>query len=542
MKKLLALVMALALVLSAAACLVSAADAKTENVLDLGSVKTIVGATFTPDNSGLTSVEFLGSVDGDNYFRLNAEASVAVKDGSAVLDLNMAGEKHRAFVNVRYIKVTGDDVSGTIVPNEIESEFGLNPAGPYTAAGLNDTGYGIAFFTAADAPDGFGLNAQDVFTSNEKAIKLNSAMITIAKKVDTGVFQILWNDCNGWSAETGAAHMNSPEGVDGVDYRNEKVYLAADQVLMVVMSSGAYETKNDEQYSTAKWIIRGMGIGDYLRYNDGTVEYYKVKPAAGTDLPGQESTEPVGTDEPESYIWLKGDGTDDPAINYKAPADGLVDGDITVKALVKFGEECESTGGSVYVNCYSYEQDEYNNWKYLISFIDYGKSTDVELGKWTEVSYTFNPFDGQYGDHAGSKYTPAMLSMGIGFWEATGSVNVAYIAIEQNGKEVWSIDFKDGAQFDLACEGGVFNMDDSNKDVDWGLVGATEPAETLGDFDGDEKVTSDDAVYLLRHTLFPAQYPVTGFADFDHDSNVTSDDAVYLLRHTLFPAQYPISK
>ena len=63
----------------------------------------------------------------------------------------------------------------------------------------------------------------------------------------------------------------------------------------------------------------------------------------------------------------------------------------------------------------------------------------------------------------------------------------------------------------------------------------------LGDFDGDETVTSDDAVYLLRHTLFAESYPVSGYADFDHDGNVTSDDAVYLLRHTLFAESYPLT-
>ena len=64
-----------------------------------------------------------------------------------------------------------------------------------------------------------------------------------------------------------------------------------------------------------------------------------------------------------------------------------------------------------------------------------------------------------------------------------------------------------------------------------------------GDFTGDGKVTSNDAVFLLRYTLFPAMYPIedaVARADFTGDGKVTSNDAVYLLRYTLFPAMYPI--
>ncbi|MBO4501616.1 MAG: hypothetical protein J5760_05180 [Clostridia bacterium] len=60
-----------------------------------------------------------------------------------------------------------------------------------------------------------------------------------------------------------------------------------------------------------------------------------------------------------------------------------------------------------------------------------------------------------------------------------------------------------------------------------------------GDVNGDGAVTSDDAVYLLRYTLFPKQYPVSIDVDYNDDGLLNSDDAIYLLRSTLFAADYP---
>ncbi len=67
-------------------------------------------------------------------------------------------------------------------------------------------------------------------------------------------------------------------------------------------------------------------------------------------------------------------------------------------------------------------------------------------------------------------------------------------------------------------------------------------SDPIVDFDGNGKTTSDDAVYLLRYTLFPDAYPIEDFADFDGNGRITSDDAVYLLRYTLFPDAYPIER
>ncbi len=61
-----------------------------------------------------------------------------------------------------------------------------------------------------------------------------------------------------------------------------------------------------------------------------------------------------------------------------------------------------------------------------------------------------------------------------------------------------------------------------------------------GDVDGDKKVTSDDAIRVLYHSLFPDDYEINQKTDFDGDGKETSDDAIYLLYYTLFPEQYPL--
>lgn len=94
--------------------------------------------------------------------------------------------------------------------------------------------------------------------------------------------------------------------------------------------------------------------------------------------------------------------------------------------------------------------------------------------------------------------------------------------------------------------------------VQWGAIAIGSDNEELlnatihfavqaipGDLDGNETLTTDDAVYLLLSVMFGTEdYPVPDGTnlDFNGDTKVDTDDAVYLLLHIMFGAEdYPLA-
>lgn len=73
----------------------------------------------------------------------------------------------------------------------------------------------------------------------------------------------------------------------------------------------------------------------------------------------------------------------------------------------------------------------------------------------------------------------------------------------------------------------------------------TPGAPVAGDMDGDERLSTDDAVYLLLNVMFGSgDYAISASVrrDTDGDGKVTTDDAVYLLLHVMFgPKDYPLA-
>ena len=76
--------------------------------------------------------------------------------------------------------------------------------------------------------------------------------------------------------------------------------------------------------------------------------------------------------------------------------------------------------------------------------------------------------------------------------------------------------------------------------MDYVKLLSIETTDLPGDMNGDSIVNKDDAIYLLRHVVFPDKYPVNIEADVNADNTVNKDDAIYLLRHVVFPDRYPL--
>lgn len=105
-------------------------------------------------------------------------------------------------------------------------------------------------------------------------------------------------------------------------------------------------------------------------------------------------------------------------------------------------------------------------------------------------------------------------------------------------KEHWKVCTYAGCTAEVKNTRGAHTYNDAGACT---VCGYGADGTVRGDLNADGKVTSDDAVYLLKHSLFGAgQYPVSQNVDFNKDGKVTSEDAVYLLKYTLFGSTYPL--
>ena len=76
--------------------------------------------------------------------------------------------------------------------------------------------------------------------------------------------------------------------------------------------------------------------------------------------------------------------------------------------------------------------------------------------------------------------------------------------------------------------------------ADWESDMDTTGSQIFGDLDSDGKIDNRDVEYLLWHTLFPDDYPLSSSGEMDGIPGINNRDVEYLLWHTLFPEDFPI--
>ena len=271
--------------------------------------------------------------------------------------------------------------------------------------------------------------------------------------------------------------------------------------------------------------------------------------------------------EPEGYVWLKAADGVLPSMTFAIPGEKLPpSGIVTLKATVYFGEDVEPPEGEFgigYVNCYSYANAEKaGNFDYLICYTDFAASiATVQLagfnvsvkGTWADFVTEFDAGYATY-PHAresskvevtDSRAECEVLMISVGFYNVTGTVKVACISAECEGKAIWSVDFTHGfdpANADPALYAvGFPNMDEETRDIYWGVVtgaGQPEDKKLRGDFDRDGELTESDAVTLLRHALFPETVALDRDGDIDRNGKVDPADALLTLRCVRDPEAY----
>lgn len=97
--------------------------------------------------------------------------------------------------------------------------------------------------------------------------------------------------------------------------------------------------------------------------------------------------------------------------------------------------------------------------------------------------------------------------------------------------------------YTISCDITAKHKDDSGeKEVSISSISGSIEVINIqkGDVNGDNEVSSDDAIQLLYYTLLPDLYPINQDGDFDGNGEVNSDDAIYLLYYTLLPDLYPL--
>ena len=97
----------------------------------------------------------------------------------------------------------------------------------------------------------------------------------------------------------------------------------------------------------------------------------------------------------------------------------------------------------------------------------------------------------------------------------------------------------DDADVNVMCAMSLKRMDDADNEIPVSvsiISGSVTIRNAIrGDMDANDKLNSNDAVYLLYYVMFGKDnYPIRQNGDMDGNGKVNSNDAVFLLYHVMF--------
>ena len=321
----------------------AAVEATFEIVLDLGEAQNITSISldaYKESNSmiALPTVDYYVSADGENYYQINAGAAVnpaadAAENAVATLKADFST---RIAVKAQYVKAVVTFKNGWVFLSELsvttnaEAAFvdELGMAYPYSEHLVPNPGIGV--YDITDGELDLSVNEGDKLFKNSQIIKAVYDEAADAYKIE-------YSNVNPW-----------PDGNSGT------ITLAEGEILVFIATGG---TVASDEFSGSKWLARGLGAGDWIVLEEGTIKML----TAGEIVPEQpeDPSEPEQPSEPEvdekalyeeEYAGLVGEALENPSYNLALDSTTDENGVVTVTVTVTdIAEGVELTGLYAYL-------------------------------------------------------------------------------------------------------------------------------------------------------------------------------------------------
>ncbi|MBQ3004281.1 MAG: hypothetical protein IJD82_11135 [Clostridia bacterium] len=295
----------------------AAVEATFEIILDLGEVQTIGSISldaYKESNSmiALPTVNYYVSVDGVNYYQINAGGKVSPAADAAESKVHTlkADFSTRIAVEAQYVKAVVSFKNGWVFLSELSVGAGNetvaseapDKAYPYSRHTVPNPGVGI--FDIGDGVLDLAVNDGTI-----GQLFRNAQLIKAAYDAELGAYVIEYSKVNPW-----------PDGHSGTEE------LAEGEILVAISTGGVVTS---DEFSGCKWIARGLTAGDLIVLNEDTIQFLP----AGALVP-EVPDEPEPVELPEGALLLDYAGYKHAGVNSIVAGDGM-----TVSELTALGND-----------------------------------------------------------------------------------------------------------------------------------------------------------------------------------------------------------